>query len=709
MLVTATSGGAAAWIAVEVDGPTDVRTLPRYAGANPVDLRHLAAAELGRYLAALLEAPRPAAIEVRYRAGGGRVRLAVLARVDGTGDPAEVGAAGAALVDRLAALPGTLRGHPVVDEREMMTWLYAGAGTRVTELVRPVLPLDGPGLAHVAPPPVPGTRLLDRLAHSPEPTVYTVGLRPLTLLPGFAEDLARLADQHRRYAVPEDRPGAGGLMGGGRRLAVPLAAEAADRYDRAASAYPAGVFLLRAAVSGPPTAVAAVAEALGLRAVPAPDLAAEFPALGVRQVPRTYPELVARLADPEELVAWCPAPLGQTAGFPPPPPVPAVAIGAGPAGPISLPLDALRPVTAVRVVNGGDVRGAVTALVDGLWTRFGVASCVLDLAGSGLRGMLPDLRVLALREDLTPWRLNPLEPPAGREPSTHDADLAGLLATVFGTGPATVPVLASVLEGLRARPRLLVPGLRDLITALDDVRLATVRDALAALAHRPAGAVLTATRSLPAAVWAARPVLVELAEAGPETDRTLLAELITSWLRPTGTPVITVGGPPAPAAALTITVNGDGATLDGAGWPRLPFRPPPATAPPDLPNGELAARFASDGDLVTHAMPYPECAGCRHVCAFRPAAAAAAGRTPVAEIRELLAAYPVADPAGAAGWWDRLLGLASAAMPAHGAAQPEAVADRAACVALHLARHAGTPWPAWVRQTRLLAAALPVG
>ncbi len=228
-------------------------------------------------------------------------------------------------------------------------------------------------------------------------------------------------------------------------------------------------------------------------------------------------------------------------------------------GRAQLPLAAVNRHTLVVGVPGYGKTTAVMTILAELWRKHRVPWLVIEPTRPEYRGMLPlpgfeDLRVFVMgRDDISPIRLNPMEPPPGVRSETHRT----ALLAIFRLAMPLVPPLPELLEQALERCYLMAgwdydtriedgvppPTLRDLSQAFGECfdEAAYVGEAknvssafgvrLKALLAGGSGRMLDTVRSSDFQGLLALPCIFEMRDLEAAEDKALLAALLLHQVR----------------------------------------------------------------------------------------------------------------------------------------------------------------------------------
>jgi hypothetical protein len=756
------------------------------------------------YLSRIARADPDAVVESRWLGGGGwPVRQFLLGRVDAP-DPAAVMSRAGRLREAMLGLPTYLSAEPLDRATEILGVLRPFVPNHRVELrkrrvrVQPAdtrrrdLPPDG--IQVVVPFPAglaPGPSLEALLATARHPTMVGVALRSRRL---GRDHLAAVEDRHRWYRALSEATTMTTLGLYGQRevplAPVPLAAEAADLVADAARRYCGDTFRIRIGLASAGPLPAQFSVALADLLVPPPDPGgpgaallsglADGRACRIQQpanpeqvsvfddnlttvdldrwapIPQAWLEALAGVVDGREAatvfrlpgdVATEPTPGGGPVGDVPGTGQPAcpVPIGWGVRDGVRTErifVEATGPLAVLGAPGSGSSR-TIRTLLRQLWVRRRVPFLVIESGAGTYRQLLTepgfaDLVVLTAGvEHVAPLRLSPGDLPVDW--------LDAALTAAFRDPPDAGALLASL-----GRDRTLA----DAAWQSDDPAL---RRWCRQRCEGPAGTVFDTRAGLPAARFANRPLIVELAGLPQRDDRVFAAALLLSQvatasqhlgprvtvvhdahelLDGTAQPLLarvghgtTLVADPAELAPALLPADGmvllhrgsyhrlglpdPGARGTGRvrvgnpdqGWhdvmpDAVPATPDPTDAGAVVPDAMVRARFTRDIESWRDSLaPYRDCEGCRFPCELRAASLRAVDRNRAETFLAMLHGFPASDPLDAGAWWRHLDEHLTGYGPPH--RDPLRRADQRACLLLHLHRAAtGMPAGFWVRRYR---------
>lgn len=230
-----------------------------------------------------------------------------------------------------------------------------------------------------------------------------------------------------------------------------------------------------------------------------------------------------------------------------------------PAGPVPLPLAAVNRHVLVVGSSGSGKSSTVFGLLSGLWTQHRIPFLAIETVKTEYRALtaapgMADTAVITLgREDLSPLRLNPLEPPPGVRCAQHQQAVLTVLKAAL---PLDAPLPMLISEALTlcfARAGWdddttvadgpAPPTLRALLRAFDEVFdeagyrgeamniAAAGRVRLGSLVRGSLGKVLDTARSSDLTDLLSRPTVVELDELPDNDDKAVMAALLLDRVR----------------------------------------------------------------------------------------------------------------------------------------------------------------------------------
>ncbi|MDO8302660.1 MAG: DUF87 domain-containing protein, partial [Sedimentisphaerales bacterium] len=158
--------------------------------------------------------------------------------------------------------------------------------------------------------------------------------------------------------------------------------------------------------------------------------------------------------------------------------------------------------------------------------------------------LCPDLRVYTIGRDVSPFRFNPLIPPAGCEPQVWIKNIVDVMASSYLGGEGVISLLTAGLDHLYNKAGIFDgkltrwPTVQDLLTWLRTVRLkgraamwqASAERILLAMTYGEFGAVVNTQSNTHVADLLNHNVILEMDGLSSSSDRTMFSEALTLYL-----------------------------------------------------------------------------------------------------------------------------------------------------------------------------------